>query len=115
MNPRAQQIADLILDGRCNLKADLERALDVLRRRNPTGYAQMTTTPFWPWPAYVQDDPNDPWWFSDEAATRLQAFKEGASQGVKPGADRPRPPTRKYWSSKSYEDPFIPDKFKHDE
>ena len=110
---RAEQIADLLLEGR-NLKADLELALNHLRRRNPTGYAQMVTTPFWPWPAYVQDDPNDPWWYSDEAASRLQSFKEGALEGVKPGADRPRPSTRKYWPTPAHELP-LPDKFKYDD
>jgi hypothetical protein len=105
---RAEQIADLILEGRRNLKADLERALNHLRRRNPTGYAQMVTTPFWPWPAYVQDDPNDPWWYSDEAASRLQIFKEGALEGVKPATRRRTVP--KQWPAAPE-----PDKFKYDE
>jgi len=73
-----------------NLRAELERALDVLRRRNPMGYAQVLLMPFGPFPPETTDDPNHPWWSSEAAASLLQSFKEGAHEGVKPGGNPQR-------------------------
>ena len=68
-----------------NYQADIDRALDHLRRRNPAGYAQLLLMPFGPIPSHIQEDPRHPWWSSTEAADFLQMLKDGAHEGVKPG------------------------------
>lgn len=83
---RAVEIVDALLEVQSprTMYKQMDRALERLNRMNPAGYAQLILTPGWPLPAHAEDDPNDPWWTSDEAAERLQHFKEAAEQGPKP-------------------------------
>lgn len=100
----AARIVDTLLEVRDprKMREQFQRALDWLRQRNPMGYAQMSTTTGWPAPSYVEEDPTHEWWTSDEAAQRLQQFKDAAHEGVKPGTPKPYvSPNEKHWPKTS--------------
>jgi len=73
---------------RANYYTALHAALARMRRRNPTGYAQLMLLPFGPIPAYAEDDPKHEWWSSDEARTRLDSYREGAAMPTDAELDR---------------------------
>ena len=63
--PRPNRIRDLI-----------DRRLNYMRKRHPTGYAQLVMQPFSMPPAYAQDDDDDPWWTSQEAKDFAESIKK---------------------------------------
>jgi hypothetical protein len=49
------------------MREKILKRLDWVRRRNPTGYAQLTVAVHPNPPAYAMDDPKSEWWTSQEA------------------------------------------------
>ena len=95
---------------------DMERALDFLRKRNPAGFAQLSTLPFGPVPSYAWENPASDWWSSQEAFSTLTSIRQAGHEGIKPlmPGPRQRPPSAQ-WPHSAHEDPWIPKKFQYDE
>jgi len=54
----------------------MKRAIDNLRRRNPTGYMQwQCCAPFGIVPSHAWEDSNAAWWYSEAAFNTLQNLR----------------------------------------